>query len=330
MIKIGVVIVTFNRLDKLKNSLEAFDKQTNTPKYILVVNNASTDGTDEFLKEWLNTKTPYRKYVSNAPKNLGGSGGFYIGMKRAVTLDADWVWVSDDDVYPKSDAFEVGSDYIEKLSDENEYNSRLSAIASKVVTNGTIDLNHRRYVTRSKIYAKELRCEEPEYEKEFFPIDILSFAGSIISRDAIEEVGLPEKDFFIWFDDSEYSYRLRKYGRMYVVPSLEIEHDVEQAYGGSNITWKDYYGLRNEIYMYKKHHKKHVFMIKVIKKLGKSTMMYFKKDTRPRAKLFFMGIRDGVKGRLGIHPVIKPGWKPEQGFCAKKQKCCEKKDCCKK
>ncbi|MBP5192792.1 MAG: glycosyltransferase family 2 protein [Eubacterium sp.] len=312
MIKIGVVLVTFNRLDKLKNSLEAFDKQTNKPAYILVVNNASTDGTGEFLQEWLKTKTPYKKYVSAAPTNLGGSGGFYIGMKRAVQLNADWVWVSDDDVYPKENAFEVGSEYIEKLSDTEQYEGELSAIASKVVTDGKIDLMHRRNIVRSKFYAMDLKVPEEEYEKELFPVDIISFAGTIISRKAIEAVGLPERDFFIWFDDTEYSYRLRKYGRMYVIPSLEIIHDVEQAYGGSNITWKDYYGLRNEIYTYKKHHKKHVYMIKVIKKFGKSFLMYLKKDTRPRAKLFFMGIRDGVRGKLGIHPVVKPGWKPEQ------------------
>ena len=310
MAEIGVVIVTFNRLEKLKNSLAAFDKETVLPKYILIVNNASTDGTGEWLKEWLKDKKPYRKYVLTSPKNLGGSGGFYMGLKRASELDADWIWVSDDDVYPCPTALETGVRYIDKLDTED---SRLAAVASKVVTGGKIDKMHRRHINQTWLYAKEHYCEEEEYDSEYFEIDILSYAGSIISRKAIKEVGLPEKNFFIWFDDSEHSMRLRKYGKLYCVPALEIEHDVEQEYGGKNVTWKDYYGLRNELIMFKRHYPKRTFVIKVIKKLIRTTGMYLKKDTRIRATLFYAAIRDGVAGRMGVHPVYRPGWKaPEK------------------
>ena len=48
--KIGCVIVTFNRLEKLKKALAAYDKQEVKPKYIVVVDNASTDGTNVFKK----------------------------------------------------------------------------------------------------------------------------------------------------------------------------------------------------------------------------------------------------------------------------------------
>ena len=50
--KIGVVLVTYNRLPLLKKALHLFETQTVSPEYILVVNNASTDGTTSFLKEW--------------------------------------------------------------------------------------------------------------------------------------------------------------------------------------------------------------------------------------------------------------------------------------
>ena len=91
------------------------------------------------------------------------------------------------------------------------------------------------------------------------------------------------------------------------------QHDVEQEYGGKNVTWKDYYGLRNELIMFKRHYPKRTFVIKVIKKLIRTTGMYLKKDTRIRATLFYAAIRDGVAGRMGVHPVYRPGWKaPEK------------------
>lgn len=105
--KIAAVIVTYNRLYLLKEVLEAFDNQTRVPDYIIIVNNASTDGTEAFLEEWKKTEIKGQtKFVITPEENLGGSGGFYIGTERALSLDADWVWVSDDDAIPDRDVFE--------------------------------------------------------------------------------------------------------------------------------------------------------------------------------------------------------------------------------
>ena len=306
---IGAVIVTFNRLEKLKKALASFDRQSYQPSYILVVDNASDDGTGDYLKEWLHEEKCYKKYISVLPRNTGGSGGFYTGLKRAVKLSANWIWVSDDDVYLKPDTLEKSVEYIEKLSENPINGSNVSAIASKVLRDGVIDIAHRKKVEYSRFYAREEKCPIELYNKDYFTIDILSFAGSILNKNAVLSVGLPEKDFFIWFDDSEYSYRLNKFGKMYVVPSVEIIHDDEQAYGGSNITWKDYYGSRNEIYTFKKHYNKRIACLKVLKKTVKAMCMFFNKKTRQRSILLLCGILDGVKGKLGVHTVYKPGWK---------------------
>lgn len=65
---IGVVIVTFNRINKLKKALETFDLQTVLPDYVVVVNNASTDNTLNYLNEWKNKKSTYSKYVITTKK----------------------------------------------------------------------------------------------------------------------------------------------------------------------------------------------------------------------------------------------------------------------
>ena len=76
MVEIGAVIVTFNRLEKLKKALQAYSEQTVQAKYIIVVNNASSDGTTEFLLEWKSDDEGFEKVILNLPQNIGGSGGF--------------------------------------------------------------------------------------------------------------------------------------------------------------------------------------------------------------------------------------------------------------
>jgi GT2 family glycosyltransferase len=89
---IGIVVVTYNRLEKLKITMECFDKQTVPPKYVLVIDNASTDGTAEYLKQWETSYSQYNKHVIRNNKNLGGSGGFYTGLNAALNMNADWIW----------------------------------------------------------------------------------------------------------------------------------------------------------------------------------------------------------------------------------------------
>ena len=118
--KIGIVLVTFNRLDKLKIALQHYKNQTYPFEYILIVDNHSTDGTADFLKKWLHEKEAFQKYCVTLDTNTGGAGGFYTGMKKALSLNADWIWLSDDDAYPRPDAFEKIDVYYEGLTAEKQ------------------------------------------------------------------------------------------------------------------------------------------------------------------------------------------------------------------
>ena len=100
----GVVIVTYNRIEHLKKSLELYTRQTKNPSRIIVVDNHSNDGTIDFLNSWESEVVKKKKKeVIYLPENLGGSGGFYLGKKKALELDVDWIMVADDDAYPNED-----------------------------------------------------------------------------------------------------------------------------------------------------------------------------------------------------------------------------------
>src|SRR4051794_23254732 len=97
---VAVVVVTYNRLALLKECIDALKHQSRKPETIIIVNNASTDGTTE----WLGTMKDI--VVIDRALNEGSAGGFYFGMKYAADHDYDWIWVMDDDAAPQRNCLE--------------------------------------------------------------------------------------------------------------------------------------------------------------------------------------------------------------------------------
>ena len=106
--RVAVVVVTYNRKALLVECLEALLNQTHAPERILVIDNAATDGTPELLAQMGLLNEPSIWY-QRLEENLGGAGGFEIGMRLAYShLDCDWFWLMDDDTIPTPAALERG------------------------------------------------------------------------------------------------------------------------------------------------------------------------------------------------------------------------------
>ena len=96
--RVVAVIVTWNRRELLAESLSAVADQTRPPDRLVVVDNASTDGTAELLTD----RFPMLEVVRTA-RNIGGAGGFALGIRRALEIEpADAVWLLDDDTVPRA------------------------------------------------------------------------------------------------------------------------------------------------------------------------------------------------------------------------------------
>lgn len=301
---IGVVIVTFNRKEMLERTLKQFSLQTRKPAYIIVVNNASTDETEFYLKSWQEMKEDYEKIVLNLKENIGGSGGFYEGLKRSLSYDAEWIWVSDDDAIPELNALEEAYDYLE--SRKNDLNT-ISAICGQVINFGNIDVNHRKNYIAKGIHIHEVPIPECEYQKKEFELNAFSYVGTIISRVKMEQVGLTLKDYFIWWDDTEHSLRLSKAGKIICVPDIRIHHDVGS--GKFEINWKAYYGFRNMTDMYRRHMPKACFIYFSIKVIIKIIIYAIIRKRNTEMLMLKKGFWDALKGNFGMNTIYKPGWK---------------------
>lgn len=303
MTNVAVVITTFNRLEKLKIALNAYKNQILLPKIIVVVNNNSTDGTKAFLEEWEKISDGFSKTVINLDENLGGSGGFYEGQKYVMQLeDIDWILIADDDAYPDKNYISGLANYI-----TDNPNSNLSVVCGRVIEPDKVVNNHRTYLKSKWNRYFQLNIPSNDYNKKILHPDFVSYVGVLIHKDKLKQVGLVNKDYFIWYDDTEHSQRLKQVGDIVCIPEYTIIHDVAEENAGLN--WKNYYGFRNNVDFFKKHFKLQMpFVVAVT--IAKALLCPLKGKSFAEVKLRLTAIKDGLLGNLGKHPVYKPGWKP--------------------
>lgn len=252
--KVAAVVVTYNRLDKLKTVLSSLETQTQLPAQLIIVNNAATDGTADYLQEYARSFSladVVQLDIVTLEKNEGGAGGFSAGMRRAYELGADFTWIFDDDGYPEPSA-------LEKLIEG--YDSAVSELGPDVpfacsmvkYIDGTISEMNNPIPTWDwgRLKAKGL---------DLIMVTRCSFVSVLIPRWVMENFGLPYKEYFIWFDDAEYTLRITRACPGVQVLSSVVLHDMG-ANKGVNFTminekneWKFSCGIRNEA-SYHLHH----------------------------------------------------------------------------
>lgn len=246
--KYGVVIVTYNRLELLKECLQQCFTQTYPFSSVIVVDNDSDDGTGAYLDE-LREKQE-NLIVRHLSENTGGSGGFKRALQIARRMDLDWILIIDDDAM-------IASDYIEQCNRYLKRHPNVAACSGTVYTNGEIQLNHRRRII-SKVMHFESNVPLSGYEHTSFHYDLATFCGLMIRGDVLREIGLPKSEYFIWYDDTEYSMRLKKYGGITNINAAKLNHKTvlpggEHAGFFMRMNWRTYYGHRNRLDAVRKH-----------------------------------------------------------------------------
>ncbi|MCD0486953.1 glycosyltransferase family 2 protein [Pedobacter sp. MC2016-14] len=241
---IVALIVTNNRLALLKEAVFAVKIQQYPLLNIIVVNNGSTDGTEAWLNEQQGLLVIHQE-------NSGGSGGFYTGIKKAAELNADWVWVMDDDTICFPDTL---SNLVKKTSLPKK---PVGFIGSKCIW--TDRSPHLMNIPEIKP-AFNTKIPFNFYdEQDILLVENSSFVSLLINIATIRAVGLPYREFFIWGDDQEYTRRITKAGflGLYCKDSIAL-HKTPVNYAPdfyrdipANL-WKHKYGFRNEFFMVKK------------------------------------------------------------------------------
>lgn len=217
MPRVVAAIVTYNRKQLLLAAIDAVLAQTHPVERLFVVDNASSDGTPELLRERGLLDRDDVELV-RLPDNRGGAGGFAKAVEVARAYDADWIWLQDDDAEPRPDAIAA------LLGSSPAQDPGTAAVCAKVVLpDGRTDANQRGHFRR-----RLLPLAEDQYRPGHFPaLDFLSFVGSLVRTDVARRIGLPRADFFVWGDDVEYSFRLKREGAIRLVSESVVLHNRE-------------------------------------------------------------------------------------------------------
>jgi GT2 family glycosyltransferase len=261
---VTAVLVTFNRKDLLLECLQALARQTRRVDRVVVVDNASTDGTPEALEaSGLGERLPLE--LLRLTRNGGGSEGFHFGVREALRPadGPDWVWLMDDDCEPADDALE------RLLATPGAADPSVGAVVPAVRDEeGRLLPMHRGRITARWVRAPIVAAAETEYERPEAELDFCSFVGPLYRASAVRAMGLPLREAFIRFEDLEYAARLRPHGTMRLVPGAVVTHKEAVPVTGSDLRtlwqdfkrggrfpglWKGVYGLRNVVHSGRTH-----------------------------------------------------------------------------
>lgn len=292
--KVIAVVVTYNRKELLKEAIEALLNQDYNNCEILVVDNASTDGTREYIDELLKDT---RVHYENTGANLGGAGGFNYGMKRACQMGCDFVWVMDDDCIVHKDSL------TELLNADKQLNGNYGFLSSKVLwKDGSI--------CKMNIPKKTFSTWLKEFDKPVQEIAMASFVSLFIKTDIIKEMGLPIKEFFIWTDDWEFTRRISRKYKSYFISNSVVTHksknnegaDISTVEGDRVERFK--YLYRNDVVLYRGEGLKGWVLLYIRLILHKLRILKSdKKDKKERIKIINNAIKEGKKFKPEIEKV---------------------------
>lgn len=258
-VQLAALVVTHNRKAQLRATLDRL--LTEEVDVVVVVNNASTDGTGAMLRAMADP----RLYVISLARNIGGAGGFEVGLRAVeARFNPAWCVLMDDDARPDRGAlarFQSQSAQLEKAGYE--------AIAAGVFyPDGRICEMNRPSRNPFWHVADFLRTTFGQGRSGFHvrdadyartaavPIDAASFVGLFLSRAGLARAGYPDGELFLYADDVIYTLRLtQRGGRIGFLPDLRFEHDcTTHPPDGGGIhrpLWKVYYNYRNALRAYR-------------------------------------------------------------------------------
>lgn len=316
-VRILAVVVTYNRGRLLLECLRGLSKQSVALSGIILIDNASTDNTpDLLLQEKIIDRLPsdhsseMQEIVScpvglghlpvhyvRMPVNSGGAGGFHEGVKRAHEVDADWIWLMDDDIEPDRYCLEGLLSYgeIAKCLHPRKY------FEDGVPHHweGYLDV-----VTGRRVFQPDISFSKGF---SFCTTNTGCFEGMLIHRSVVDQIGYPDKRFFIGSDDSVYGFLAHFHTPVLYLRDPFVLKKTSSVKAREPISDRSiYYGMRNA-FLFKSYVDKSIHRYRfvrsfflVIRVFDYTLNILQSRDEKWRGlSILYKAVKDGIHGKFG-------------------------------
>ncbi len=193
------VIVTMHRRELLTRSLAALASQTRPLDHVIVVDNGPDDPAREAVEA---SGLPVTYLLSH--HNLGGAGGFALGMLHALAMGADWVWCADDDGRPADE--HVLATLLD-CADRHDL-AEVSPLVADLAAPDRLAFPLRRGLRWRRDPAQL-------GDGEVLPNYASLFNGALFRADTLDRIGVPDLRLFSRGDETEIHRRLQRSGLRY-------------------------------------------------------------------------------------------------------------------
>lgn len=309
---VAIAIVTYKRPALLAQMLDSITKMQIQPQNVVVVDNDSQDDTAEVVESFRsalgkNSSGADRLVFEQMPENTGGAGGFSHGTKMAYELGAEWIWLMDDDVAVEPEA----------LNRLIPWTKRFRVIQGRRRNFDGVPF-YWQYSFNTRLGIPNPFAKEDFGEKGYLPMNTMCFEGGMFHRSLVEEIGLPDPRFFIYWDDTVYGYLASKVTDCVVVNDFvlhrtrnlnHLDLKVRRLNGTSDMV--RYYIMRNRGYMaryFALHGDYNRFCF------GAGTALTFAKETIRIAVVdhsWKSGFKSLISGMLDARKIYNdPAWHP--------------------
>jgi GT2 family glycosyltransferase len=206
-------IHTYNDADIIDRTIESVLRQTRPVDGILVVDNASADGT-------LDRPSLRHVTILRHRENLGTSGSVITGMRFALEHNYDWIWVFDADSTPEPDALERMLEFYSGLPPESQDETACLACLPYNQVDG-LPL-HGSLATRfGRVHIR------PTPNRRYYSFHVTIWSGSLYRLAAVRQIGLPNPDYVLDWGEYEYGYRVMKAGyKSYIHQDAIMRHNI--------------------------------------------------------------------------------------------------------
>lgn len=224
-IDVSIIIVNYNTLELTKNTINSVIEKTRDLNYeVILVDNASTDGSVEFFEREYTDKIIFIKNNENLGFGKANNKGIEISKGK-------YIFLLNSDTLLINNAIKILFDYMEDdyncgVCGGNLFDLELNPTHSFVRKLPTLktEINVLKRVI-DKLIIKNDKRKDFNYSNVKKEVGYITGADMMIRKSILDKVGLFDKDFFMYFEETELTYRIKKFGyKIISIPTAKIIH----------------------------------------------------------------------------------------------------------